>query len=255
MSIILSLLARKGGVGKTSCALNLAGAALDDGAKTVLVIDADSQASLSKALLGPDAVARLRPDETTQAVAERTRCAGDVARETPVKGLFIVPSFHDLRVQPDAALHLSGIEPTITIIDTPPDIRDAATRTALMASNVVVSPLVPEGWAMQSVPAVQQMLMGTGIISNQHLHFAGWLLNNVQRCAMHGVCIDTMKRLHGQSVFGQMIPASVGFKEANSGAGLPVTHHAPKSANAKIIRAVYAELLDRIAQALERSAA
>ena len=255
MSIIMSLVARKGGVGKTSCALNLAGAALDDGAKTVLVIDLDSQASLSKALLGPDEVARLRPDQTVQAVAERTRSAGDVARETAVRGLFIVPSYSDLRVQPDGALHLAGIEPTITICDTPPDIRDSATRTALMASNVVVSPLVPEGWAMQSVPGVQQMLMGSAIVSNQHLHFAGWLLNNVQRCAMHGVCIDTMKRLHGSNVFEQMIPASVAFKEANSGAGLPITHHSPKSANAKVIRAVYSELLARIEQSLERSAA
>lgn len=255
MSIILSLVARKGGVGKTSCALNLAGAALDDGAKTVLVIDADSQASLSKALLGSEEVSRLRPDQTTQAVADRTRCAGDVARETAIPGLFIVPSYHDLRVQPEDALNLAGIEPEITIIDTPPDIRDGSTRTALMASNVVISPLVPEGWAMQSVPSVQQMLMGTGIVSNQHLHFAGWLLNNVQRCAMHGVCIDTMKRLHGAGVFEQMIPASVAFKEANSGAGRPITHHAPKSSAAKIIRAVYSELLTRIEQALERSAA
>jgi hypothetical protein len=80
-------------------------------------------------------------------------------------------------------------------------------------------------------------------------------MNNVQRCAMHGLCIDTMKRLHAATVFEQMIPAAVGFKEANSGAGLPITHHAPKSANAKLIRAVYGELLERIMKGLERSAA
>lgn len=255
MSIVATMLARKGGVGKTSTCLNLAGAALDDGAETVLVIDMDSQASLSKALLGPDVVARLRPDQTVEAVASRIRSAGDVARETPVRGLFIVPSYSDLRIEPDGALHLAGIEPSITFIDTPPDIRDTATHAALMASHAVVSPLIPEGWAMQSVPAVQQMLMGTGIVSNQNLHFAGWLMNAVQRCAMHTVCIDTMRRLHGAAVFEQMIPAAVAFKEANSGAGLPITHHAPKTANAKIIRAIYGELIDRITTALERSAA
>lgn len=255
MPITVSMLARKGGVGKTSTVLNLAGASLDDGARTVLVVDMDSQASLSKALLGPDVVARLRPDQTVEAVAERTKTAGDVARETAVKGLFIVPSYPDLRVPPDAALHLAGIEPQITFIDTPPDIRDSATHAALMASTAVVSPLIPEGWAMQSVPAVQAMLLGSGIVSNQNLHFAGWLLNNVQRAAMHAVCVSTLKRLHGETVFEQMIPAAVAFKEANSGAGLPITHHAPKSSNAKIIRAVYSELIDRIAKALERSAA
>jgi chromosome partitioning protein len=253
-AVVVSMLARKGGVGKTSTALNLAGAALDDGAKSVLLIDLDAQASLSRALLGPQVVDQLRPDQTVQAVAERTRNAGDVARTTAVPGLLIVPSYPDLRVQPDAALHLAGIDPSLVIVDTPPDIRDSATRTALMAAHAVVSPLVPEAWAMQSVPGVQQLLMGTGIISNQSLMFAGWLLNMVQRVALHGVCIDTMHRLHGAAVFDTQVPAAVMFKEA-AAAGLPVTHHAPKSAGAKTIRAVYAELCERIARRLERGAA
>jgi len=251
-SIVVSMLARKGGVGKTSSALNLAGACLNDGASEVLLIDMDSQASLSRALLGPQVVDQLRPDQTVQAVAERTKTAGDVARQTAVKGLLIVPSYPDLRLAPDAALNLSGIDPTMTIIDTPPDIRDSATRTALMAAQVVISPLVPEAWAMQSVPGVQQMLMGTGIISNQNLMFAGWLLNMVQRVALHTVCVDTMQRLHGPSVFDTQIPAAVVYKEA-AAAGLPVTHHAPKSAGAKTARAVYAELCERITRCLERS--
>ena len=253
-SIVVSMLARKGGVGKTSTALNMAGAALNDGSQSVLLIDMDAQASLSRALLGPQVVDQLRPDQTVQAVAERTRTAGDVARTTAVPGLLIVPSYPDLRVQPDAALHLGGIDATLVIIDTPPDIRDSATRTALMAAHAVVSPLVPEAWAMQSVPGVQQLLMGTGIVSNQSLMFAGWLLNMVQRVALHSVCIDTMQRLHGAAVFDNMVPAAVGFKEA-AAAGLPITHHAPKSAGAKVIRAVYAELVDRIARRLERGAA
>jgi chromosome partitioning protein len=255
MALIVAMLARKGGVGKTSTALNLAGAALDDGTKTVVLIDLDSQASLSKALLGAQVVEQLRPDQSVQAVADRSRSAGDVVRETSVKGLLIVPSFPDLRIHPDGALHLSGIdEDALVIVDTPPDIRDSAARCALIAAHAVVSPLVPEAWAMQSVPGVQQMLMGSGIVSNQNLMFAGWLLNMVQRCAMHTVCIDTMQRLHGGSVFSTMIPQAVAYKEA-AGAGLPITHHAPKSAGAKTYRAVYAELCERIQKSLERGAA
>jgi cellulose biosynthesis protein BcsQ len=256
MPLVISMLARKGGVGKTSTALNLAGAALDDGTKTVVLIDMDSQASLSKALLGAQTVEQLRPDQTVQAVADRSRSAGDVVRETSIKGLLVVPSFPDLRIQPDGALHLSGIgdEDTLVILDTPPDIRDSAARCSLMAAHAVISPLVPEAWAMQSVPGVQQMLMGSGIVSNQNLMFCGWLLNMVQRCAMHTVCIDTMQRLHGASVFDTMIPQAVIYKEA-AGAGLPVTHHAPKSEGAKTCRAVYAEMCGRIQKTLERGAA
>lgn len=249
-----ALIARKGGVGKTSLCLNLAGAALDDGAKQVLVIDMDSQATLSKALLGPEAVGRLRPDQTVEAVAERSRTAGDVARETEIPGLWIVPSYPDLRVRPDGALNLAGIDPSLTFIDTPPDTRDTSTRVALLASHAAISPLVPEAWAMQSVPEVQKLLMGNGLVSNSQLCFAGYLLNMVQRVAMHTLCADTMQRLHGGSTFKQQVPAAVAYKEA-AAAGRPVTHHSPKSAAAKTVRAVFAELLDRMESLVSRGAA
>lgn len=252
--MVVAAMSRKGGVGKTSTVLNLAGAALNDGAGKVLLVDMDSQASLSRALLGPQVVDQLRPDQTVAAVADRTRTAGDVVRTTAVPGLLIVPSHPDLRVQPDAHLHLAGVDADITFVDTPPDIRDSATRTALLAAHAVVSPLVPEPWAMQAVVSVQQLLMGTGLVSNPNLVFAGWLLNMVQRVALHNVCIDTMQRLHGPAVFNVQVPAAVGFKEA-AAAGLPITHHAPKSSGAKTTRAVYAELCDRIARRLERGAA
>lgn len=56
MNLVLGLVARKGGVGKTSTALKLAGAAHDDRVESVVLIDLDSQASLSKALLGASVV-------------------------------------------------------------------------------------------------------------------------------------------------------------------------------------------------------
>jgi chromosome partitioning protein len=254
MSLIVSLIARKGGSAKTTTALNLAGAALDDDAGTVLLVDMDSQASLSKALLGPDVVKGLRPDQTVQAVADRSRTAGDVVRETSVPGLLLLPSYADLRVAPDAVLNLAGIDPTLTIIDTCPDIRDSAIRCALLSSHAAVSPVIPEAWGIQSVPEVQQLLMGTGIISNDRLIFAGWLISMVQRAGMHTVCEHTMRRLHGATVFDTVVPHSVMFKEAGA-AGVPVTHHAPKSGAAKVARAVYGELCGRIEKALEREAA
>jgi cellulose biosynthesis protein BcsQ len=254
MSLIVSLIARKGGSAKTTTALNLAGAALDDDAGSVLLVDLDSQASLSKALLGPDVVRNLRPDQTVQAVADRSRAAGDVVRETNVPGLLLLPSFPDLRVPPDAVLNLAGVDPGMVVVDTCPDTRDSAIRCALLSSHAVVSPVVPEPWGLQSVPEVQHLLMGTGIISNEHLVFAGWLLSMVQRSGIHSVCEHTMRRLHGGTVFDQTVPHAVAFKEAGA-AGIPVTRHAPKSAAAKVVRSVYAELCQRIQRALERGAA
>jgi chromosome partitioning protein len=254
MGLTLSLIARKGGVSKTTTALNLAGAALDDGLKTVLLVDMDSQASLSKAVLGPQVVDGLRPDQTVQAVAERTRTAGDVVRETSTPGLLILPAFHDLRVPADGALNMAGIEPDLVVIDSPPDTRDSSVRCALLASDVVISPVVPEAWGLQSVHGVQQLLMSAGLVSNQQLMFAGWLLSMVQRCAMHTVCEDTLRRLHGANVFDVTVPAAVSFKEA-AAAGVPITKHAPKCAGSKVVRAVWSELLDRIEREATRRAA
>lgn len=254
MSLILSLIARKGGASKTTTALNLAGAALDAGDGPVLLIDMDSQSSMSKSLIGPDAVKQLRPDQTVQAVADRSRTAGDVVVETRVPGLLLLPSHPDLRIPPDAALNLSGLDPVVTIIDTPPDIRDCAIRCALLASHAAISPVVPESWSLQSVPEVQQLLMTTGVISNERLVFAGWLMSMVQRIGMHTVCEHTMRRLHGDTVYTATVPHAVMFKEAGA-AGVPVTHHAPKSAAAKVMRAVYSETMERMQRAWERGAA
>ena len=254
MSLICSLVARKGGSSKTTTALNLAGAALDDGAKTVLLIDLDSQSSLTKALLGPETVRNLRPDQTVQAVAERSRCAGDVVRETAIPGLLLLPAYPDLRVPPDAVLNLSGLDPAVTIIDTCPDIRDSAIRCALLSSHAAISPVVPEAWGLQSVPEVQTLMMSSGLVSNDRLVFAGWLISMVQRAAMHTICEATMRRLHGGTVFDTVVPHAVVYKEA-AAAGLPVTKHAPRSGAAKTIRAVYSEFCDRLQNALEREAA
>lgn len=254
MSLIVSLIARKGGSAKTTTALNLAGAALDDDAGTVLLVDLDSQCSLSKALLGPEVVHGLRPDQSVQAVADRSRTAGDVVRETKVPGLLLLPSHPDLRVAPDAVLNLAGVDATVTVLDTPPDVRDCAIRCALLTSHAALSPVVPEAWGLQSVAEVQNLLMGAGLVSNDRLLFAGWLLSMVQRASMHTVCSHTLRRLYGSQVFDTVVPHTVAFKEACA-AGAPVTHHAPKSTAAEVSRQVYGELCQRIHQALERGAA
>jgi cellulose biosynthesis protein BcsQ len=157
-------------------------------------------------------------------------------------------------VPPDAALNLSGIDPAVTIIDTCPDIRDSAIRCALLSSHAAISPVVPEAWGLQSVPEVQTLLMSSGIVSNDRLIFAGWLISMVQRAAMHSVCETTMRRLHGGTVFDTTVPHAVVFKEA-AAAGIPVTKHSPRSGAAKTIRAVYSEFCDRLQKALEREAA
>jgi chromosome partitioning protein len=254
MPLSLSLCARKGGVSKTTTCLNLAGAALEDGARSVVVVDLDSQASLSRALLGPAVVDQLRPVCTVHSVLDGSRRATEVVMDTPIPGLRIVPSHPELVAAPEAALDLGGIDADLIVLDTPPDTRNPVVRAALLSSSAVVSPLIPEAWGVQSVAGVQQLLLSAGLVSNRSLVFAGFLVAMRQRIAMHDACEDVLRRLHGALVFDTTVPALAAFKEA-AAAGKPITMHAPKSAAAKVARAVWNELLDRVAATAGRDAA
>jgi chromosome partitioning protein len=182
------------------------------------------------------------------------RRAVDVLEDTAITGLRIVPGYQDLVVPSDATIDLRDVDADLVLIDTPPDIKNPAVRAALLASHVAVSPLVPEAWAMQSVHGVQQLLMSAGLVSNPSLTFGGWLVTMRQRIAMHDACESTLRRLHGGTVFDTVIPSLAGFKEA-AAAGVPITRHAPKSVGAKAVRALWSELLDRVAKSAERGAA
>jgi chromosome partitioning protein len=254
MGMVLSLVARKGGCSKTTSCLNLAGAALQDGAKRVLLIDLDSQASLSKACLGSDQVESLRPDCSVQSVAERRRSAGDLIRETHIPGLLILPAHTDLAIPSGAALDLSGVDADLVIIDTPPDTKNPAVRFALVASHAVASPMLPEALGLQSVSGVQSLLLSAGLMDNPALTFTGWMVAMRQRIALHELCETTLRRLHGDQVFSTVIPAAAAFKEAIA-AGKPITHYSPKSAGAKVVRELWQELLNRLQAATERAAA
>lgn len=254
MPLSLALVARKGGVSKTTNVLNLAGAALEDGAKTVVVVDLDPQSSLSKALLGTAVVDQLRPVCTVHSVLDGSRRAGEVIADTPIPGLRIIPSHQDLIAPADAVLDLGGVDADLIILDTPPDTRNPVVRAGLLAATTVLSPLVPEAWGVQSVAGVQQLLLSAGLVSNRSLVFAGFLIAMRQRIAMHDACEDVLRRLHGGLVFNTVVPSLAAFKEA-AAAGVPITMHSPKSAASKVVRAAWGELLDRVAATAGRDAA
>lgn len=249
MPLVISLVARKGGVGKTSAVLNLAGAALADGIERVAVVDLDSQASLTKALY--EGHESLRLSESVHAFAEEPR--GDLLKETSVEGVSILPAHPDIRLAAGAQLHVAILDADLVLIDTPPDTSNPAVRAALLASDAAISPVVPEAWGLQSIHGVSQLLMSTA--SNKHLTFAGWLPSMVQpRLAIHAVCLDTLRRLHGQSVFDAQLPHATAFKVA-AAEGRPITQSQPRSAAAKAVKAVWSETLDRLEKAAQRRVA
>lgn len=247
MPLVLSLIARKGGVGKTSTALNLAGAALDDGLTSVVLVDLDSQASLTRATLG--GTDGLRLSDSVQALADGIP-AEQLLKPTQVSGVSILPAHSEQRLPSGTVLQLASLPADLVILDTPPDTANPAVRSALLASDAVISPVVPEAWGLQSLHGVSQLLMSAS--SNQALTFCGWLPSMLQpRLGIHQACLDILKRLHGSGVYEATLPHATAFKEA-SAAGQPVTHTAKRTAAAKAVRAVWAETLDRLEAAAQR---
>src|SRR4051812_20584981 len=93
MPVTISLFAKKGGVGKTTLSLNLAGYLASQNHR-VLVIDADPQASLSQGLLGPDKVERLSRGETLAALFDEVHDPNpkDIIHETGCENIWLAPA-------------------------------------------------------------------------------------------------------------------------------------------------------------------
>src|SRR5215510_11904245 len=86
---VIAIVNNKGGVGKTTSALNIAAGLAMRGRK-VLIIDLDPQANASLALLGPE-VLNL-PTSVYDVLLEEEKPLGDILTPTPIKGLDLAPS-------------------------------------------------------------------------------------------------------------------------------------------------------------------
>ena len=91
MAVTISLISRKGGVGKTSLCVHLAGLLARDGCR-VRVVDLDPQCSLSQFFLGAEAVENIHPRSTIDAVVTGRQTADQVQVPTRTHRLTLVPA-------------------------------------------------------------------------------------------------------------------------------------------------------------------
>ncbi|HKW71795.1 MAG TPA: ParA family protein [Candidatus Dormibacteraeota bacterium] len=249
---VVAVVNQKGGVGKTTTAINLAAAMAEVGHSTLLV-DLDPQAN-STSGLGLDA-ARARRSVYHLLTGEAT--VADVMQPTGVSGLSLVPSHIDLagaEVELASAAdreHLlrkaleqnpPGIE--LVLVDCPPSL-GLLTLNALVAATSMLIPTQCEYFALEGLRHLMYTHQLVRSRLNPKLAIAGILMTQFDgRTTLAWDVLDAVKRTHPHHLLETLIPRNVRLSEAPSH-GKSVIEYDPTCRGAAAYRALAKELLER----------
>lgn len=217
MATVISLLNHKGGVGKTTSAINI-GAALVELGKKALLIDLDPQANLTVSL----GISRQK-----YTIYESLRGESELIPYTVKDGLDIITSTLDLSSAEMELINEAGREYILRellsplddeydfiIIDCPPSL-GLLTLNALTSSRYVYIPLQTEFLALQGLAKIKQVIDKVKVRLNKKLEIGGVIATMYDsRKVLNRDVVATIKKYFGKKVFDTMIRDNVALAEA-----------------------------------------
>ncbi len=247
MAVILSLLNHKGGVGKTTSAINI-GAGLVELGKKVLLVDLDPQANLTLSLGVP---------RQPVSIYEAMRGESDLQPYTCKPGLDVIISTLDLSGAEMELINEAGrefilrelFEPLrevydFIIIDCPPSL-GLLTLNALTSSDYVIIPLQTEFLAMQGLAKIKQVIQKVRLRLNKKLEIAGVIATMYDsRKILNRDVVSTIRKYFGPLVFDTYIRDNVSLAEAPA-QRKDIFAYNPGSSGAEDYLALCHEILER----------
>ncbi len=246
---IYALANQKGGVGKTTTAVNLA-ACLAEAGERALVVDLDPQANATSGL------GQRANGSSSYDLLDGAPLAG-LIRPTQLPNLDLVPASPalagavvELSRRDDGERYLAsaladaGERWSFVFLDCPPSL-GPLTVNALAAADRVIVPVQAEYYALEGLSQVVRSIDLVRTRLNPRLSLGGVLLTMVDaRTRLAADVVTEVRRHFGELVFDTVVPRSVRLAEAPSH-GLPAILYDPRSAGADAYWKVAMELVDR----------
>lgn len=253
MAKIIGIINQKGGVGKTTTAVNLS-AFLAKHSRRVLIVDTDSQGNATSGL----SMERRHFDPDIYDVMMGNAPVEEAIVDTDMKRLSLLPASMNLA---GAEIEMVGMENRETIlkrilsqvrdkydyiiIDCPPAL-GLMTLNVLTAADSVIIPIQAEFYALEGLSQLVKTIHAVTKNLNPDLDILGILLTMYDGRTNLSVQVrDEVESYFGDTVFKTVIPRSVKLSEA-PGFGQPITLYASKSKGGVAYKKLSREVLKRV---------